>query len=938
MKKFIWLFLLIFIASPAWSQILEPVKWSFDSKDIGNKQYELTFTAKIDNGWYVYSQNIDEGGPVPTSFTIEEGASLKGDIKEIGQLKQSYDKLFEMEIRKYPKKVDFVATVEAAQLPTQVKGYLTFMTCNDERCLPPEDVDFSFDLKASSVPKGSDGVKTGTRRKESKYKPQTDPKVLEQQRKDREERLNKISRPSLPEGALAEKTVENSGDLLARGLKSNNGGVVKEVGEELLAQNQEAEEQAEEEPKKKKKKKKVVRRSSSGGASPNGLAAGGNNSAIFDPVSWEFETKDLGNNTYEMIAKCDIQDGWYVYSQDNSGEGPVPTSFNFEESSDIEFLEDKVREEGKLKDGFDPVFEMQVKKYAKHIEFKRKYKTNKEGAVPTGYLQFMTCNDERCLPPDDVDFAFGKDSGASGIAATTAANKGTGGATGSEQITKNAIAHCGMDAESAAFASAGSSGKSGGGKSEKQGRSLWTIFILGFLGGFAALLTPCVFPMIPLTVSFFTKSSKTKSKGIQNALIYAISIIVIYVSLGYIVTALFGADTLNVLSTNPWFNLAFFAVFVFFAISFFGYFEITLPQGLVNRVDSASDKGGLIGIFFMAFTLALVSFSCTGPIIGTLLVDAAVNGEKIGPIVGMTGFAVALALPFALFAAFPGWLNSLPRSGGWMNTVKVVLGFVELIFAMKFLSNADMVRQWGILPRELFIGIWVVLLLGLGIYLFGKIKFPHDSPIKKLSPLRMGIGALALIFALLLMPGVINKNMPVVGSLISGFPPPTFYNISNLWGGGHEGDDHHIQDLDEGIALARKTGKPILVDFTGWACVNCRKMEENVWPDEKVAKLIDQYTLVSLYVDENIPLPKEEQFEYTLNGKKKRVRTVGNKWSYLQTKCFETNSQPYYVLMNEKGEFLNTPVAYTPDIDAYASFLEQGLDNYKAGKHLFSQK
>ncbi len=643
-------------------------------------------------------------------------------------------------------------------------------------------------------------------------------------------------------------------------------------------------------------------------------------SDLLDPVKWDFDLKDLGDNVHEMIWYADIQDGWYVYSQDNSGEGPVPTSFTFKENEAVRFLEEGVREEGKIKDGIDPNFDMRVKKYANKIIFKRKVKLSDPNAEIEGELRFMTCDDKRCLPPEDVPFKFSA-SGKSGIV-------DLGAITGIDEERQNSIKSLVKDCDVGVVDD----------ESNTEGKSYFTIFFLGFIGGFAALLTPCVFPMIPMTVSFFTKQSKNQSEGIKNALIYALSIIVIYVGLGYLVTVLFGAETMSELSTGVWFNLAFFVIFVVFAFSFFGFFEITLPSWIVNKSDQASDKGGLIGIFFMAFTLALVSFSCTGPIIGTLLVEAVSQGSNLGPVIGMTGFAIALALPFAVFAAFPGWMNSMPKSGGWLGTVKVVLGFIELIFALKFLSNADMVAQWGLLKRETFLVIWIILFVLMGAYLFTWFRFKYDTkiPFGKLGIGRWLTGGLSFLFALYLIPGLFCGNI----GLVSGFPPPTFYAYSPCDSGvgyhaeGDDGHEGHIMDLEKAMAVAKKEGKPLMIDFTGWACVNCRKMEENVWTQSNVSEHLNEYVIASLYVDEKVKLPEEEHFKYMQGSKQKSVKTVGNKWSFLEFGCYKKLSQPYYVLLNENGELLGKPRGYTPDVDTYADFLEEGLAMYKDGKSL----
>jgi thiol:disulfide interchange protein DsbD len=408
----------------------------------------------------------------------------------------------------------------------------------------------------------------------------------------------------------------------------------------------------------------------------------------------------------------------------------------------------------------------------------------------------------------------------------------------------------------------------------------------------------------------------------MNALLYGISIIIIYVGLGFIVTKLLGADALNEMASNAFFNLAFFVIFVIFAISFFGYFEITLPSSFVNKMDSMSDRGGLIGIFFMAFTLSLISFSCTGPIIGTLLVEAAVGGSNSGPLIGMFGFSLALALPFGLFAAFPGWLNTLPKSGGWLNSVKVVLGFLELGLALKFLSNVDLAYHWGFLKREIFLGIWLVIAVATGLYILGKIKFPHDSPVNKISPARWFFASIFFAFALYLIPGLKGANL----KLLSGFPPPAFYSIFETKSKCPH-DINCFKDLNEGLAFAKRVNKPVMLDFTGWSCVNCRKMEENVWVEPEILSILkDDYVLISLYVDDKTELPEAEQKVSDCTGKK--IRTIGNKWSEYQTCTFKTNTQPYYVLMNTEGKVLNEPVGYMPDANKYKNFLEDGLKKF----------
>jgi len=640
---------------------------------------------------------------------------------------------------------------------------------------------------------------------------------------------------------------------------------------------------------------------------------------ILEPVKWSFATEKISDNEFELVFTAKIDEGWNIYSQFINGDGPVATSFSFDKNKDVKF-KGKVSETGdKIKEGMDEVFGIEIKKFGKRAIFKQKVKVDDLNTTVTGVLEFMTCDDEKCLPPTQVDFSF----------------------TFPKEDVKEQVTEVAVDTPKTTVIDEGQeTGDKGDAaaltsniqpptstiipKAENETpKSLWGIFLAGFIGGLLALLTPCVFPIIPMTVSFFTKTSKDRRKGILNAILYGIAIIVIYVGLGFIVTKALGADALNEIASGAFFNLAFFIIFVIFAISFFGYFEITLPSSFVNKMDSMSDRGGLIGIFFMAFTLSLVSFSCTGPIIGTLLVEAAIGGSNTGPLIGMFGFSLALALPFALFAAFPAWLNSLPKSGGWLNSVKVILGFLELGLALKFLSNVDLAYHWGFLKREIFLGIWLLIALAAGLYLLGKIRFPHDSPVNKLTAPRIAFATLFFAFALYLIPGLNGANL----KLLSGFPPPMFYSIFETKSKCPH-DINCFKDLNEGLAYAKIVNKPVMVDFTGWSCVNCRKMEENVWVEPEILKLIDEkYVLVSLYVDDKTALPETEQKTSDCTGKK--IRTVGNKWSEYQTCTFQTNTQPYYVLMKQTGEILNTPVGYTPDANEYKKFLEEGLNKFK---------
>jgi thiol:disulfide interchange protein DsbD len=715
-----------------------------------------------------------------------------------------------MRLKYFEHSAVFTQRVKLLSEATTITGELEFMVCDDSKCLPPEYLDFSFDIKKSDSP-------------------------------------------------AKEKTTS-------------------------IEEAEEKEESHDDE------------------------------SGIFNPVSWESSIESLGNDEYLLKATATIDDHWHLYSVNlPSDDGPIATEFNLLTKEGVEAI-GETNEEGDLKTEYDPNFLMELSYFEGKATISKKVKVIGGINEILAEVYFMVCDDKRCLPPEAVEFTY-KLEGASESAGTVSSE------------------------------SSDSSDESGD-------RSLLGIFLLSFLGGFAALLTPCVFPMIPMTVSFFTKQSKTKAKGISNAIFYGLSIIGIYTLLGFAITNIFGADALNALSTNFWFNIIFFVLLIVFAFSFLGAFEITLPSSWVNKADRASDKGGLIGIFFMATTLSLVSFSCTGPIIGTLLVDAAVHGGVSGPLIGMFGFSSALALPFALFAAFPGWLNSLPKSGGWLNSVKVVLGFLELGLAFKFLSNADLVVQAHMLTREMFIAVWIGVSGALTLYLLGFIRMPHDSPLEKLSVGRAVLGTFMLMFTVYLVPGLWGAPL----KLISGFPPPMFYSESpngvgyskaTVVGGvgaqaelPPEGSDpahcpHNLNcfhDYETGMAYAKEVGKPVMLDFTGWACVNCRKMEEQVWSDPRVLeRLRNDVVLISLYVDEKTKLPEAEQHISETTGKK--VKTIGNKWSDFQAAKFGTNSQPYYVFLDHEGKQLHESAAYDPDIDLFVKWLDAGKKAFSASAH-----
>ena len=646
-------------------------------------------------------------------------------------------------------------------------------------------------------------------------------------------------------------------------------------------------------------------------------------SQVVEPVTWEVELKNISENEYDLIYTANIDEGWHLYSQIliDEFDGPLPTEFYYAEDAGFELV--GKTSEPEVKPKFDEVFKMDILSFDTKAEFVQRIKiTNPETKIIDSEVSYMVCDDEKCLA-DGKEFRFYID-GKKQSREMTAAEKEE------EDSANNSVSQ-----ENTADTDTVDTSKS---DEEKVERSLWGIFIVAFMFGFVALLTPCVFPMIPLTVSFFTKQSKTKAAGIRNAIIYGVSIVVIYVFLGWLVTWLFGADALNALSTNVAFNIIFFLILVVFAISFFGAFEITLPNAWANKVDKQADKGGMIGIFFMALALAIVSFSCTGPIVGTLLIEAASSGTSIAPIVGMLGFSLAIALPFMFFAMVPGWMNTLPKSGGWLNSVKVVLGFLELALAFKFLSNADLVLQAHWLEREVFIAIWIAIFGTLTLYLFNKIKLPHDSPGEHISVSRLLFGLVTLIFTIYLIPGLWGAPLKI----ISGFTPPMIYSESPYGVGynktisifdeeglpdGAKFGPHDILtfiDYEKGLAYAKSVNKPIMIDFTGHACINCRKMEERVWAEPQILNILkNEVILISLYVDERKKLPEEEQYISETTGKK--IRTVGNKWSDFQIKYYQMNAQPYYVLIDLDENKLNEPVGYTPNVNEYEIWLKDGL-------------
>ncbi|UGS22653.1 protein-disulfide reductase DsbD family protein [Flavobacterium channae] len=650
-------------------------------------------------------------------------------------------------------------------------------------------------------------------------------------------------------------------------------------------------------------------------------------SQIFNPVKWTSKVEQKSENEFVLIMEAAIEDEWHLYSQFTPEGGSQPTVFTFKESKGNYQLVGKTSE-SPYKKVYNDIFEVDEYYFAKKVTFKQTIKvTNQKLKNVKVYVEYQVCK-EQCIQGDNT-FTFTLPEIKTAAVETVASE--VVDSTATTKLDSTAVAsETSKTQEKEVVATSAP-------KEEKKG--LWSIFFLAFIGGFAALLTPCVFPMIPMTVSFFTKQSKTKAEGKRNAILYGVSIILIYVILGSLVTGIFGADSLNALSTNVWFNLIFFFLLVFFAASFLGAFEIVLPNSWANKVDQQADRGGFVGILFMALALAIVSFSCTGPIVGTLLVEAASKGG-FAPIVGMLGFSSALALPFMLFAMFPGWMNSLPKSGGWLNTVKVSLGFLELALAFKFLSNADLVVQAHLLEREVFLGIWIAIFGCWAAYLFGKLTLPHDSPMSHLSVGRLFMAIFVTIFTIYLIPGLWGAPLKI----ISGFPPPMTYSESPNGIGKSGGTTSGIElpehahlgphgiiafhDYEHGLAYAKKVGKPILLDFTGHACVNCRKMEDFVWSKPEVLAILkEKVVLVSLYVDDKRELPKEEQYVSKETGKE--IVTIGNKWSDYQITRYKNNAQPYYIILDADGKDISSPVGYTPDVDEYKKWLEEGVAAFK---------
>lgn len=644
-----------------------------------------------------------------------------------------------------------------------------------------------------------------------------------------------------------------------------------------------------------------------------------------DPVHFKVSQKKVSPTELEVIFTGRIDNGWHVYSTGLPADGPISASLHTEKAEGVK-AEGKLSHRGKEISQYDKMFGMTLRYFEHSVTFVQKYKITGKTYNVKGYLEYGACNDENCIPPTQVDFSFKGEGPADAPEAEETEETEAADTVAAAPVA----AGDSLQADTAAVNTQGDLWKpvikelqNFNGGDAGASRSWIYIFLMGLVGGFVALFTPCVWPIIPMTVSFFLKRTKDKKKGIRDAITYGISIIVIYLALGLAITAIFGASSLNALATNAVFNIFFCLLLIVFALSFFGWFELTLPSSWTNKVDNkASSTSGLLSIFLMAFTLTLVSFSCTGPIIGFLLVEVSTSGSIAGPAIGMLGFAIALALPFTLFALFPTWLKQAPKSGSWMNTIRIVLGFIELAFALKFFSVADLAYGWGLLDREVFLALWIIIFGMLGLYLIGKLKFPSDQGNTDAMPVPcIVLGMISLAFTVYLIPGLWGAPCKAV----SAFAPPINTQDFNLY---HNEVEPKFKDYEQGMAAAAAEGKPVVVDFTGFGCVNCRKMEAAVWTDPQVAdKLNNDFILISLYVDDKQPLDKP--IEVVENGRKRTLRTVGDKWSYLQRSKFGANAQPFYVILDNKGMPLAGSYSYDENISHYTEFLNKGLSNYK---------
>ncbi|OAV45785.1 hypothetical protein A3850_003700 [Lewinella sp. 4G2] len=894
-------FLLLLTSLAATAQFASPISFETEVEHLSGNEFHLIVKALPEDGWNIYSQYTPDGGPIPTSFTWAEGDhyELIGKSLEKGHKKAGMDEMFGVDVIKFlpDEPTYFIQKVRVINYGEPIRTTIEYMCCDDEQCLPPTDEEFIFEVAPPAPDRGAItpitepvvAPEAPSTTSPALPAPQTKPVITrpaDPQPNERTATAPKVSTPAPPKPAPA------------------------------AAPTPEEDEQ-------------VTEAAFTPGPT---LRAAGPAASENDPVSWVFEAEPVAENEYLVRMIGTLSEGWTTYSKDvDPTVGPSPTEFFVDENDGVKLIGDVTETSATLKTKYDKAWDAKVAKIVGgQVVYEQRVDVSKADVVD-GYVYYQTCDDEICFPPKEVPFQLDL-SGAKAVVSIDGVAGGSGAAAGAGEEGKTAETvglgiGVAFDADPIGACSVG--------EEKTVNKGLLSIFGLGFLGGLFALIMPCIFPMIPLTVSFFTKSGGTRAQGIQKAGLYGFFIFLIYVLLSAPFHLIQGLDPglLNTIASSVPLNVAFFVVFLFFAGSFFGFYELTLPESWSNRASKAEGTGGIAGIFFMALTLALVSFSCTGPILGSLLVES-LSGGAWPLTAGMAGFGVALGLPFALFAAFPGFLNSMPKSGGWLNSVKVVLGFVEVALAFKFLSNADLVGEWDFLKIEPFLAIWILCAVGIAAYLFKLISFPLDSKKRKIGIVGSVIGAGSVALAVYLAIGL--TTTPETGTyrtrnLLSGIAPPVCYNF--FAGCDKDLNLTPFKSLEEGLTYAKEVNKPVMLDFTGFTCVNCRKMEENVWTVDKINRyLTDEYVIVSLYTDDRSELPAEEHVEVDRldgTGRTKLIDQVGEKWHYFQQTVFARSSQPYYVLVSPDGKTLNAPVAYTPDVDEYENFLKCGLSTYR---------
>ncbi|MEL6624603.1 MAG: protein-disulfide reductase DsbD domain-containing protein [Bacteroidota bacterium] len=846
----IWLIgLMLGLILPLNAQIEDPVSWSFKTKQLNDQEFELIWEMSVERGWHVYSQFTGAGGPVPTSFTFEEtlGATLEGAVKEEGKIHKGFDELFQTDVAYFEGDAIFKQKVKLTADEATFAGYLTFMVCDDEKCLPPKDIDFTFSLA----------------------KPATDKGQMDQV--DLPKENPKVPQPKKPQ------------DVQKDDVKA--------------------------EP-----EKKGIETPAFPGVSTNPLAQTDNSPDIPAAseerhVKWTPGFVKLENGNYQVIFDAEIEEGWKIYAPDMEEGGPIPTDFVYE-AKGLEIVSPVQADRSPKVMQDDEIFQMEVRTYEGKVKFFQEIKV--EGTpVLDLYIDYMACSKEVCIPYNanfNIDLS-GQGRQMEPLAPTSQEVKEAASITEVfEQIKADPISDCTTTADNT--------------------EDLWGVFLRGIIFGLFAILTPCVFPMIPLTVSFFTKRSTNRRLGQINGMIYGLSILGIYLSLSlpfHLLDGLSGS-IYNELSTNPILNSFFFAVFIVFAFSFFGFYEITLPSRFTNSMNQKSSVGGFIGIFFMAFTLVIVSFSCTGPLLGNVIALSSTGMTSAwGLTAALAGFGVAFGLPFALFAAFPALLSSLPKSGGWLGVFKVVLGFIEIALSIKFLSKADLISEWGIMPREVFFGIWVIVGILTIIYFLGGLKFPADPNPFPLARWRYGAAAVTLGLVILVLPGFV-RTIP----FLAGFPPPLHYSIFEKESECPLELECHKNDYESALAYAKAVNKPIMIDFTGHGCENCRKMEANVWTDSEIFQMIsEEYVLVSLYADDRTKLPETLTVPTADGVSTQKLRTEGSKWAYLEETVFNYNAQPLYVLLSPDQQVLNAPIGGITSKEEYKAFLECGLNTFQ---------